>query len=302
MVKVVAIINPIAGAGSRGIAFRHLVSIARQAGMEIDCQTTGGPGQARGIAAGLACEGAGGHDLRAVIAVGGDGTVHEVADGLTGSPLPLAVWPTGTENLFAKSFKFRAETHAMLHCLQSGRAKAIDVGRADGRSFLIVAGIGFDAEVVHRLVNLRTGHITHLSYSAPLWRTFWEHRFPNLRVFGEQGLLWEGRGLVFVGNMARYSLGLRVIRDAICDDGLLDICVFPCGGRIALIGHALRTLARAHVEHGGVRYHRLRRIRIESDESVPVELDGEAAGRLPLDISVRSQALSVLVPPDRATV
>jgi diacylglycerol kinase (ATP) len=300
--KVAAIINPIAGAGSMGAAFRHLVSISRQAGVEIDCQTTGAPGQARRMAASLASSVSEGRVIRAVIAVGGDGTVHEVADGLTGSPLPLTVWPTGTENLFAKSFGFKAEAHALLNCLQAGRGKLIDVGHADGRSFLIVAGIGFDAEVVHRLVRLRTGHITHLSYSAPLWRTFWEHRFPHLRVYGEQGLLWDGRGLVFVGNMPRYSLGLRVIRDAICDDGLLDLCIFPCGGRLALIGHALRTLARVHVEHGHVRYHRLSRIRIESDEPVPVELDGEAAGRLPLEISVRSRALSVLVPPDPTTV
>ena len=300
--KAVAIINPIAGAGAKAVAFRRLAARARRAGVEIECHTTGGPGQARQMAAGLVSTTSRGEPIRAVIAVGGDGTVHEVADGLTGSPLPLAVWPTGTENLFAKSFRFKADAHAMLDCLQSGRAKPIDVGHANDRSFLIVAGIGFDAEVVHRLVSLRTGHITHLSYSGPVWRTFWEHRFPHLRVYGDQQPLWEGRGLVFVGNMPRYSLGLRVIRDAICDDGLLDLCILPCSGRLGLIVHTLRTLARVHVEHGGVRYHRLSRIRIESDESVPVELDGEAAGRLPLEISIRSRALSVLVPPDRTTV
>jgi len=238
--------------------------------------------------------------VRAVIAVGGDGTVHEVADGLAGSLLPLIVWPTGTENLFAKSFGFRAEAKSTLACLREGHQTSIDLGQANGRSFLIMAGMGFDAEVVHRLVSMRTGHITHLTYSAPLWRTFWEHRFPHFRVYDEQTLLWRGQGMVFVGNMPRYSLGLRVIRDAICDDGLLDLCIFPCRGRLEFVGHSLRTLARRHVEHGGVLYRRLRSIHIESDERVPVQLDGEAAGWLPLDMTVRPRALRVLVPPGAA--
>lgn len=297
MIRAVAIINPVAGAGPKGLGFHAVPAVARQGGIHIDCRITQAPGEARRIAARMASETRPG-ELRAVIVVGGDGTVHEVADGLTGSPLPLAVWPTGTENLFAKSFGFQCRAESILACLRVGRVMPIDLGVANGRSFLIVAGMGFDAEVVHRLAGLRTGHITHLSYGGPLWRTFWEHRFPHFRAYDEQTLIWEGRGLVFVGNMPRYSLGLRVIRDAVCNDGLLDLCIFPCRGRLGLIGHSLRTVFRAHLEHGGVRYHRFRRARIESDDPVPVELDGEAAGRLPMEFAVRPHALRVLVPTD----
>jgi YegS/Rv2252/BmrU family lipid kinase len=298
--KAVAIINPIAGAGPSRLAFDKLVKEARRAGIEFDRRYTQGVGSGRELAAELAARSGPPDAVRAVVAVGGDGTVHEVADGLAGSPLPLVVWPTGTENLFAKSFRFRAEAKSTLACLREGHPMSIDLGQANGRSFLIVAGIGFDAEVVHRLVSRRTGHITHLTYSAPLWRTFWEHRFPHFRVYDEQTLLWRGRGMVFIGNMPRYSLGLRVIRDAVCDDGLLDLCILPCRGRLGFIGHSLRTLARRHIEHRGVLYRRLSRIRIESDGPVPVELDGEAAGRLPLEVTVRPQALRVLVPPGAA--
>ncbi len=300
--KAVAIINPIAGAGPSRLAFDKLVKEARQAGIEVDRRYTQGAGSARELAAELATGTGSAQTVKAVVAVGGDGTVHEVADGLAGSPLPLVVWPTGTENLFAKSFRFRAEAKSALACLREGRPMSIDLGQANGRSFLIVAGMGFDAEVVHRLVSMRTGHITHLSYSAPLWRTFWEHRFPHFRVYDEHTLLWRGQGMVFIGNMPRYSLGLRVIRDAVCDDGLLDLCILPCRGRLGFIGHSLRTMVRRHIEHGGVLYRRLSRIRIESDGPVPVELDGEAAGRLPLAVTVRPQALRVLVPPGTRTL
>lgn len=296
--KVVLIVNPIAGAGTDRRLLRGMIAVAKQAGIEFDYQVTQGPGSARQLAAGISADPRNAGSIRGVMVIGGDGTVHEVADGLAGSPLPLLVWPTGTENLFAKSFRFRANPRAALDCLLRGQVRNIDLGQANGRSFLIVAGMGFDAEVVHRLVGVRTGHISHLTYSAPLWRTFWEHRFPHFRVYAESSLLWEGQGLVFVGNLPRYCLGLRVIRDAICDDGLLDLCIFPCRGRLRLIGHSLRTLLRTHVEHGGVLYRRLRNVRVESDAPVPVELDGEAAGQLPLELRVRPGALRVLVPPD----
>ncbi len=296
--RAVLIVNPIAGAGTDRRPLSQMIALAKQAGIEIHYQVTHGPGSARRLAAEISADPRNASSIRAVMAVGGDGTVHEVADGLAHGPLPLVVWPTGTENLFAKSFLFHANPRAALDCLLHGQVRLIDLGQANGRSFLIVAGVGFDAEVVHRLAGTRTGHISHLTYSTPLWRTFWEHRFPRLRVYDGNSLLWEGQGLVFVGNLPRYSLGLRVIRDAICDDGLLDLCVFPCRGRLRLIGHSLRTMLRTHVEHGGVLYRRLQNVRVESDDPVPVELDGEAAGHLPLDLKVRPRALRVLVPPE----
>ena len=159
-------------------------------------------------------------------------------------------------------------------------------------------GVGFDAEVVRRLSRLRTGHITHLSYAEPLWRTFWSYGFPPVRVVVDEAVSWEGRGLVFAGNLARYSLGLRVVRDARPDDGLLDLLILPCRHQGQLIGHSLRTLARRHVEHPGVRYLRFTRARIESPGRVPVQFDGDAGGCLPVEVTVRPAALSVLVHPD----
>lgn len=303
--NVVAIVNPIAGASRKGVEFQSLLARARQAGIAIERRVTQAGGQARQMAADLASQAQTGRSADAVIVVGGDGTIHEAADGLAGSDLPMAIWPTGTENLVAKYFGFRTDPDLMMACLRAARTRRMDLGEAAGstfskRSFLVVAGMGFDAEVVHRLTRMRKGHITHLTYSAPLWRTFWEHRFPCFRVSSEGRSLWEGRGLAFVGNLSRYSLGLQVIRDAICDDGLLDLCIFPCRGRLRLLGHSLRTLARIHVEHGGVRYARLRHIRVEAEGPVPVEMDGEAAGWLPLEMTVRPGALRLLVPPGRS--
>jgi diacylglycerol kinase (ATP) len=292
--RVRMIINPVAGACGRAAELGRLLSRLRKQGLTVECLKTAGAGDARRMAA----DAAGRAD--AVIVVGGDGTVGEVTDGLTGSTVPLVIWPTGTENLVAKSLGFRADPEQAAACILRGQDRPLDVGLANGRSFLLVAGVGFDAEAVHRLVRFRKGHITHLSYTWPLWRTFWEHRWPPLRVFNEGRLFWEGRGMVYLGNMARYALGLPVVRDARPDDGLLDLCIYCCCNRRQLIAHSVRTVFGRHIEHPDMRYIRVRQVRVESPEAVPVELDGDPGGFLPLEISILPAAVRVKVPPTRA--
>ena len=289
--QVVVIINPVAGAAQRRAAVRQMLVRLGQAGHQVITRITRAAGDARHMARQAA------DSAHAVVVVGGDGTVGEAAAGLIGTSVPLIIWPRGTENLVAKAFGFQSNPDYILACLHSGTHKSLDVGIANDRPFLLLAGIGFDAEVVHRLKQLRIGHITHLSYGAPLWRTFWEHRFPPLRVSSAGRHLWEGRGLVFVANLPQYALNLNVVRDARGDDGLLDLCILPCDGRIGLLGHALRTLVRKQIEHPSVVYQRLPAVRVEAAVPVSAQLDGDEAGTLPLDIRILPAALVVRIPP-----
>jgi len=103
--------------------------------------------------------------------------------------------------------------------------------------------------------------------------------------------------MVFVGNMARYSLGLPVVRDARPDDGLLDLSMMACHNQLQLIGHSIRTLCRTHIEHRSVCYRRISRLHVKSPVPVPIQMDGEAAGWLPLELAVRVGAIRVRVPP-----
>lgn len=288
---VVAIVNPIAGACKQGSALRTALDRLRAMGIRVDIRTTTGPGDGE-----LFARQAGG-SADYVIAGGGDGTVREVVQGLVGTATPLLIWPTGTENIIAKALGFRANSDLIPQCITAGRTARLDVGVANGRCFTVVAGMGFDAEVVERLVKMRRGHITHLSYIDPIWRTFCTHKFPRFRIFHDGKPWYEGRGMVFVGNIWRYSLGLPVVRDAIGDDGLLDVLVLPCRNQFELVAHSVRTLLWRHIEHGGARYMRFKRLRVEAATAVPLELDGDSAGKLPVDFEVRPGALLVRLPP-----
>ncbi len=284
------IVNPASGRGRTAAALREALERLSAAGHQGCIHTTTGAGDATAIARGLP-------DAAAVVAVGGDGTVREVAEGLLGRAIPLAILPAGTENLVAKQFQIDASPVRLVGTLLNSDIREIDVGLVGQRAFLVVVGIGFDAEVVRRLSRRRRGHITHLDYFLPTWQSFWSHRFPSLSVHADGQLVFEDEGLVFIGNMPRYGIGLSILKNAVLDDGLLDICIFRCRSRLKLLSHAFRTACGRHLTSSDVLYLRAREIRVSSDAPVPFEVDGDDGGDLPADIRLSSQKLQILVPP-----
>jgi diacylglycerol kinase (ATP) len=177
-----------------------------------------------------------------------------------------------------------------------------DIGLINDRSFHSIAGVGFDAEVVHRVTQDRTGHISHLSYAWPIWRTFWEHRFPRFRILADGEEIFDGSGMAFVGNISRYATGLRICPDARFDDGLLDLAIFPCQDRKGLITHSLRTALQRPARTGpnAAIYRQAKQIRIETDTPLPTQLDGDVGPDTPLEIRLAEHGIGVLVPASRA--
>lgn len=278
------IVNPRSGR-SRSHAFvAALVERLRSAGATVRVQRTAGRGDAQRIAAELP------PDVTRVVVVGGDGTVNEVADGLIHRPVPILIVPRGTENILAKVLRVRPTLDWLAAAAVGGRTVSMDVGSANGRRFLSVAGVGFDAEVVRRLERCRRGHITHLTYAMPIWRTFWEWRFPPFRVEIDGAPIFAGRGLVFVGNGWRYAIDLRLLRDARPDDGLLDVCIYPCTEQIGLLVHSVFSLMRQHVGRNGVIYARGRSVRISAPRPLPVQIDGELFGTTPVEFAILPNA------------
>ena len=232
--------------------------------------------------------------VEAVLVAGGDGTLCEVANGLAGSAVPVCAFGAGTENLMARVFRMPQEPAGLATALLQGERVPCDVGTVNDRRFLAVVGVGFDAEVVSRLVRVRRGHIDYLNYFWPIWRTFWSHRFPRLVVHVDGVRVFAGRGLAILGNIWRYSLGLPILQHAQPSDGLLDLCIFPTRSRSKLLVHAVNVLARRHVGRAGSIYAQGKRITIDSPDRVPIEVDGDEAGYLPIECTVHEHGLTLL--------
>jgi diacylglycerol kinase family enzyme len=233
-------------------------------------------------------------ELRCVVAAGGDGTVLEVLNRAPG--LPVAVLPLGTENLVARHCGLGRCATTLADLIVTGRPRRFDLARAGGRVFCLMAGAGFDASVIERVHRRRRGHITRLSYAVPIAQALRDYRFPPIDVEVEDtGERLRG-ALVFVFNLPRYGLGLPIAEGARADDGLLDLYVFERPGVWALAGYLLSVLGRRHTRRGDVQHRLVRRLRLSAAAPVPLQLDGDPAGPLPVRIEVLPRALSLLVP------
>ncbi len=211
-----------------------------------------------GVLAG-ACQGA-----RAVVAVGGDGSVRSVAMRVQKLRVPLAIVPTGTENLAAREYGFMATADALAAQISRGATRDVDVGvlRLPGpkeHRFLVMASAGFDADVVAALHARRSGPIRHRSYFLPILRTLAGWSAPRVRVIksglrsGGDPLVWEGAGMVVVANARQYAMRLDPARDALPDDGELDLVCIPAGSRRELLAWAWKIGSGSSAATGMVR-------------------------------------------------
>ena len=232
-----------------------------------------------------------------VIVAGGDGTVRTVVESMAGSEIPLLIVPGGTENLVACELGIDGTFKNLQTILRQGKVRNLDLGRVNQNYFIAVVGVGFDGEVIRRLNQFRAGHITHMDYLWPITRTFWEYQFPPLRVEADGVTVCDEPALVFVGNISRYAVELKIFPDADCGDGLLDLCIYKCSSRPRLLLHSLMTMLRQTSLSPGVIRRKCRHIRISGAPSLPVQYDGDPGPALPLEIEVIPTAARVLTPP-----
>lgn len=248
------------------------------------------------------------HRLKVLVGVGGDGTAAELVN-RTIPGVPITLLAAGTANLLAKHFRLAKNAEQLARVVCDGYARQVDAGLASGRVFLLMVGCGLDADIVARVHQLRSGrdgHITYWTYLKPILQSLRSYQYPKFRVYcdppedgstEEQGTVIEARWLV-VSNLPRYGWGVRFTPTADPTDGLLDLCGFAHGS----LWRELRFVAAAQLGlHGRMAdcaSYRVRRLRIEADQPVPYQLDGDPGGVLPLDVEVLPHRLTLIVPPE----
>jgi diacylglycerol kinase (ATP) len=244
---------------------------------------------------------------RALVAAGGDGTVAALIN--ERPRVPIAVLPAGTENLFARHVHADKRPEALARRIAEAQARRIDLGRADGRLFHLMAGFGFDAEIVGRHHRARLGRCgrpgpsNRAAYVEPILSASLAYRFPTVSIRVEDPgppLTLEGTSaLIF--NLPRYALGLPFAPSARDDDGLLDLIVFQRPGPLSALRYLWLVLRRLHLRRRGVFHRVVRRAVLTAGEPVPVQLDGDPGGVLgpsaPWTVEVVPGALEVLAPP-----
>jgi diacylglycerol kinase (ATP) len=234
----------------------------------------------------LVGQSAGDPRCRCLVAVGGDGTVSAL---LNEQPsVPLTVLPAGTENLVAQHFGLGRDPEALADTIASERPVRVDVGLVGDRRFLLMVGFGFDGDIVsrhHQGRVSRCGSIrpTHrIAYVWPVLRSSFSYRFPSITVRiadpdAEEILTGT---TVFVFNAPRYALGLPFVPSARDDDGWLDVIVFRKPGALQALCYLWKVFWGTHLGDSSVYHRRARHVVVSSQESIPVQIDGDPGGYL----------------------
>ncbi|MBN2314941.1 MAG: NAD(+)/NADH kinase [Sedimentisphaerales bacterium] len=289
------IINPKAGATSSKLLGRRFERYLRKRGFKVRCCLTTSLENACELATYAATH----PDCALVVGIGGDGTIREVAHGLEGSDKPLLIVPQGTENLLANELGFNERLKTIIRTFEAGYTRPLDLGSANGKCFTSIAGFGYDGEVVRKMSEQRAGHIDHFDYVWPIWRTFWEYKFEPMRVVVDGEEIFDGPGLVFVGNISRYAIGLQILHYADFGDGLLDICVYKCASQLHLMKHSVLTIVKLHANRRDVIYRQGKSVHVSSNTRViRTEIDGDPGPPLPVQIDVIPHAVRCMVPED----
>lgn len=287
------IINPKSGASSSRLTSRQFKEYLSKKGFELRVSLTTSLENACELATDAAVD----YDCTMVVVAGGDGTVREVAHGLEGSDKPLLIVPCGTENLLANEFGFDEKIKTIIKTFEAGHIRPLDLGSANGKCFTSIAGFGFDGQVVKRVSQQRAGHIDYFDYIWPIWRTFWNYKFDAMKVEVDGEKIFDGRGLVFVGNISRYAVGLQILHYADFGDGLLDVCIYKCASKIHLVKHSAMTALKQHADGSDVIYRQGKNIIVSSEApDIETEIDGDPGPALPVQINVIPQAINVMVP------
>lgn len=287
------IINPKSGSKSSDFICHKFPEYLTKKGFDVRVSFTTSLDHACELATDAAVD----YDCAMVIVAGGDGTVREVAHGLEGSDKPLLIIPGGTENILANELGINESPKTIIGMFEDGQTKSLDLGVANGKSFTSIAGFGFDGAVIKLVSQQREGHIDHLDYFWPIWRAFWNYKFDAIKVEVDGEEIFNGRGLVFVGNISTYAVGLRILNEADFGDGFLDICIYKCASRWHLLKHSVMTIFKRHVSGSDVIYRKGKKIIVSSKLSdIPTQIDGDPGPILPVKINVIPRAVNVIVP------
>jgi YegS/Rv2252/BmrU family lipid kinase len=300
-VKTLFIVNYVAGRGRTQRSWPLVWQQIQQAhgSDEIEMAVTAAPLDATRIAQEAQAEGYG-----RVVAVGGDGTLAEVADGVRHAQgrTSLAFVPTGAGCDFRRTSGVPSDVLAAAELALAGPASPADLGTVGGTTFLNVAGVGFDAEVAaedHRLRD-RYSSTGTVPYIRAVMHVLWQYRARQMRIVAD-GQVFDGRFLlVAVGNAQYYGGGMRIVPTASLDDGMLDVMLAGDYSVPQTLGLLPRVYGGGHLSSPKIRVVRCRTLTIEAEPAASVHRDGELNGTTPVEFGIIPGAVNFVYGPQRA--
>lgn len=289
-VRIIA--NPIAGGGRGRLLAESLLAElqARKLTAELVLTKQAGDNEKEAARPGADC----------VVAVGGDGSVNEIVNGLVGTSANLAILPAGTANVVAAELNIPPDASVVANLIEKGSARIMDAGLHNGRRFLLGAGAGLDAAIVKRVSERRGKRSSITKWVMPTIATCLTYAFPHMTVELDGEIITDDAQYVIIG-ICRYSAGVfPATPDAKIDDGLLDVCIMRGLNAIKLATLATAARSGRHIHRNDVDYTTCTRVRLtpNGQDPIPLQIDGDPAGALPVEFSIEPRAINIIAPAD----
>ena len=288
MDKNLLIANPMAGTGWKGRSLNKVVRRLKEIYPGLELVYTKGPGDATALSRQAVSDG-----YRTIIAAGGDGTINEAVNGMAGSQSILGIIPMGTGNALAREIGLSLNPVRAASMLAHAITKRVHLGIANGRYFIVGAGIGFDALMMARVDRKYKGLKRRLGVTPYIIAGIEElylYNHPRIK-FVIDGEEHTGEyGLIVKSNAGRF----RFAKSISLDDPSLLLCLFRNVKTIPFLRYWLSVLFGNPVKSEEIAYIRGKEIYVSSDDPLPVHVDGEVIGKLPVKISLVENALNLL--------
>ncbi len=296
--KLLLIHNPRAGFGRGQKLLSRIEERFQSSGCRVDVRRTERPGHGLSLVQDSDLSG-----YEGVVAAGGDGTVHEVLTGYFRNPAaekpPLGIIPNGTGNAFVREMDLLgADWEKAVDIIARGDTREVDVTRFEtmGETYhsLNILGVGFVSDATETAIRFKfLGN--HAYLLAVLWRLLGLRTYP-LRVTVDGETREVAACFATVSNSRYTGTTFLMAPNAQIDDGLLDLVVLKGISRLRIIQIFKTIFSGAHIHEPEVEYVQGREIRIEADEPVPFQVDGDPGGTTPITITLEEGALEVIVP------
>jgi len=263
------IFNPVAGHGRSQKQLDIVTGILDKKNVAYSVHKTEKPGHATEIAKTLIEQGE-----KLIIAVGGDGTVAEVAKAVYGTPAALGIIPAGTGNDYRRAVGVPDEIEKSIDFILSGKPVACDAIECNGEVYLNIVSMGFDVEVVDRAAKYKLFGSAAYTLAAIDRALFAKNLYANITIDGKttrKNIL-----LTAIGNGSHYGGGMNSLPTADITDGLLDICIIEATTSFKILSLLPKYMAGQHMDMDLVEMHKANEITIElEDKALPINADGE---------------------------
>lgn len=238
---------------------------------------------------------------RAVVAAGGDGTVAQALRGTAGTEVPVAILPFGTGNQLAANFGIPTALEGSVRVAVEGRIEQIDLGRVDGEHFALIAGAGLDAEVMADATAELKSRLGFGAYLVAGLKHVATPRPADYRIVADGEEVRVRATMVLLANVGQVAAGTLPVELQLgprisFQDGLVDVCIYAPRNLPEMAQMLWKVARQQFAGDDRMLFLQARRVRVESDPPVPVQLDGEPAGETPLEVEMEPLAARILVP------